>query len=85
MLRNAVGGRWGSAFLEKSVTEVYGSTLLALRGGWVGVKFPGKKRYVTLEWPLTSTRGTFEAASDHSYQDQHLVKNSQFYVSCIRH
>ena len=20
-------------------------------GGWVGVKFPGKKRYVTLEWP----------------------------------
>ena len=26
---------WVSAFLEKSVTEVYGSTLLALReGGW---------------------------------------------------
>ena len=20
--------------------------------GWVGVKFPGKKDYVTLEWPL---------------------------------
>ena len=32
MLRNAVGvGE--SAFPEKSVTKVYGSTLLALRGG----------------------------------------------------
>ena len=30
-----VGG-WLSAFLEKSVTEVYGSTLLALRGGGSG-------------------------------------------------
>ena len=30
MLRNAVGGGWVSAFPEKSVTKVYGSTLLAL-------------------------------------------------------
>ena len=22
--------------------------------GWVGVQFPGKKRFVTLEWPLTT-------------------------------
>ena len=22
--------------------------------GWVGVKFPGKQRYVTLEWPIHS-------------------------------
>ena len=22
---------------------------------WVGVQFPGKKRYVTLEWPLSAT------------------------------
>ena len=43
-----LGGGWVSAFLEKSVTEVYDSTLLALRGG--GVKFPGKESYVTLEW-----------------------------------
>ena len=36
MLRNAVGGGRVSAFLEKSVTKVYGSTLLALQGrGWV--------------------------------------------------
>ena len=43
MLRNAVGGGV-SAFTEKSVnTKMYGSTLLALRGGGsVGVKFPGK-------------------------------------------
>ena len=33
MLRNAVGV--GSAFTEKSVTKMYGSTLSALRvGGW---------------------------------------------------
>ena len=35
VLRNAVGGV--SAFPEKNVTKVYGSTLLALRGdGWGG-------------------------------------------------
>ena len=35
VLRNAVGGRWVSAFPEKSITKVYGSMLLALReGGW---------------------------------------------------
>ena len=33
MLRNAVGGGGVSAFPEKSVTKVYGSALLALRGG----------------------------------------------------
>ena len=44
MIRNAVGGGGGvSAFTEKSVTKMYGSTLLALRGGGWGVKFPGKK------------------------------------------
>ena len=33
MLHNAVGGGGGSALSEKSVTKVYRSTLLALRGG----------------------------------------------------
>ena len=45
-----------SAFLGKSITKMYGSTLLfRVTRRWVGVKFPGKKRYVTLEveWPLT--------------------------------
>ena len=49
VLRNAVGGGggWVSAFPEKSVTNV-----ISVTRGWVGVKFPGKKHYVTLEWPL---------------------------------
>ena len=53
MLRNAVGGGSVSDFAEKSVTKIYGSTLLALRGWWVGVEFPEKNGYVTLEWLLT--------------------------------
>ena len=48
VLLNAVvgGGVCGSA--QISVTKVYSSALLALRGGG-GVKFPDKKHYVTLE------------------------------------
>ena len=44
VLRNAVGGGGGgvSAFQKKSVTEVYGSTLLALRGGGWGSIFEEK-------------------------------------------
>ena len=42
MLRNALGGERVSEFLEKSVTKVLGSTLLALqRGGWGPI--PSKK------------------------------------------
>ena len=36
VLRNAMGGGWVSAFSEKSVTKMCGSTLLALRGGGWG-------------------------------------------------
>ena len=43
----------GVSFPGKSVIKVYGSTLLALRGGGWGSNFQEKKRYVTLEWPLT--------------------------------
>ena len=39
MLRNAMGGSVVSAFMEKNVTEVYGSMLLALRGGGWGSNF----------------------------------------------
>ena len=43
MIRNAVGGGGGvSAFTEKSVTKMYGSTLLALRGGGWGSNFQEK-------------------------------------------
>ena len=41
VLRNTVGVGGVPAFPGKSVTKVYGSTLLALRGR-VGVKFPRK-------------------------------------------
>ena len=51
MLRNAVGSGRVSHFPEKSVTKMYGSTLLAFREGWVGIKFPEKMCYVTLDWP----------------------------------
>ena len=30
--------------------------VISITTGWVGVKFPGKKRYVTLEWPLILCR-----------------------------
>ena len=36
VLRNAVGGGGVSAFPKKSVTKVYSSTLLPLRGGGWG-------------------------------------------------
>ena len=40
----------GVRFLwKKRYEEMYGSMLLALWGGWVGVKFPEKKCYITLE------------------------------------
>ena len=46
VLRNA-DGVWGvSNFPEKGVRFNVISTR-----GWVGVKFSGKKLYVTLEWP----------------------------------
>ena len=43
-------------FTEKSVTKMKGSTVLALRGGGWGVKFPEKKHYVTFEWPLKNEK-----------------------------
>ena len=39
---DAMGVVGVSAFSEKSVMKVQGSTLLALQGGGWGVKFPGK-------------------------------------------
>ena len=36
---------------DKSVTKVYSSTLLALRGGGWMSNIQEKKHYVTLEWP----------------------------------
>ena len=41
-----------SAFPKKKCYEGLRFNVSSVTRGWVGVKFPGKKRYVTLEWPL---------------------------------
>ena len=48
MLCSAVGGGWVSDFPENSITNVYGSMLLALRGVG-GCQIPRRKCYVILE------------------------------------
>ena len=48
MLRNAALGGGVSAFPEKELRRCT-VTVISITRGWV--KFPGKKRYVTLEWP----------------------------------
>ena len=55
LLHNAVGGGRASDFPEKSIMTMYGPMILAsVTRGWVGVEFPEKKLYITLEveWPL---------------------------------
>ena len=54
--RTNINSQWGVLnFQKKSVTKVYGSSLLALRGGGECVTFPNKKCYVILfEWPPNS-------------------------------
>ena len=58
--RGAVGRGGGGegAVDERYVTlgGVYRPALRSVTRGWGGVKFPGKKRYVTLEWPLIHER-----------------------------
>ena len=50
MLRNAVRGGKVSDFTGK---KRYEDVRFNVTRGLVGVKLPEKKRYVTLEWPLT--------------------------------
>ena len=42
----------GSNFPKKTRYEGVRFNVISITRGWVGVQFPGKKRYVTLEWPL---------------------------------
>ena len=51
MLRNADGGGGDQIFWKKPFEGVRINVISVTRG-WVGVQFPGKKRYITLEWPL---------------------------------
>ena len=52
LLRNAMGVGCVSIPGKKRYKGVRFNVISVTRG-WVGVKFPGKKRYVTPEWPLT--------------------------------
>ena len=52
MLRNTDGGGRVSSFPEKKHYEGVSFNVISVTRGWVGVQFPGKNRYVTLEWPL---------------------------------
>ena len=48
VLRNADGG---VRFSGKKRYEGVRFNVISVTRGWVGVQFPEKKRYVTLEWP----------------------------------
>ena len=52
-----VGGGGVNFSVEKRYEGVRFNVISVTRG-CVGVQIPGKKRYVTLEWPLTSKDGT---------------------------
>ena len=53
MLRNAVGGG-GVSFPGKKLNEGVRFNVICITRWWVGVKFPGKKRYVTMRDFTTS-------------------------------
>ena len=57
MLRNADGGVGGGGcqIFRKKRYECVRCNVIIVTRGWVGVQFPEKKRYVTLEWPLLSS------------------------------
>ena len=70
--------QWGCRISwKKPVTKVYGSTLALREGGSVGVKFPGKKRYVILGWPLSYTY----FASLYRYSMYHVSSSTRLF-SC---
>ena len=68
------GGNGGGAVADRYVMlgGVYRPALRSVTRGWGGVRFSGKKRYVTLEWPLSGVasfvldngRGVTGAARD---------------------
>ena len=50
MLRNG-GGGGGVTFSAKKRYDGLRFNDISITRGWVGVKFPEKKHYITLEWP----------------------------------
>ena len=53
MLRNADGGGGCQIFGGEKRYKGVRYNVICITRGWVGVQFSEKKRYVTLEWPLT--------------------------------
>ena len=51
MLRNAMGGGVQLSW-KKVIARGLRFNVISVTRGWVGVQFPEKKHYVTLEWPL---------------------------------
>ena len=52
--------------------------VIGVSRGWVGVNFPGKKCYVTIEWPInkcccivTDLPGPWGGAGGHHLQNDH--------------
>ena len=48
-----MGSGGGISFSGKKRYEGVMFNVISVTRGWVGVQFPEKWRYVTLEWPLT--------------------------------
>ena len=46
-------GVGGLTFSGRKRYEGVRFNVISVTRGWVGVQIPGKKRYVTLEWPQT--------------------------------
>ena len=57
VLRNAVGGGGVIFPAGKKIYEGVWFNVISVTRGWVGVKFPGKKRCITLEWPILISIG----------------------------
>ena len=53
MLRNADGSGGCTFFRGEKRYEGVRFNVISVMRGWVGVQIPGKKCYVTLEWPLS--------------------------------
>ena len=53
MLLKADGGGGVSNLSGQKRYEGVRFNVISVTRGWVGVQFPSKKGYITLEWPLT--------------------------------
>ena len=73
MFHNAMGGGGVSVPGKKRYEGVW-FNIISVTRGWVGVKFPGKKHNVTLEWPLTS----IIVCQNMAIYDDHMLRNAVY-------